>query len=250
MIIFAFVEPDIMWTERTRLLLGDDAMETLAQSHVLVVGLGGVGAICAEMLCRAGIGTLTIVDGDLLHETNRNRQLLALTSTDGLPKAEVMAERLRLINPDIRLHVVQEYLRDERLQEIIRQPYDYVVDAIDTVSPKVFLLYEGLKANQSIVSSMGAGGRTDPLQICIDDISATEHCRLAAVVRKRLRRMGVTSGIRAVFSKELVDRQSVITTEDEPNKKSNAGTISYMPNMFGCCCASVVIRSLTQKNHA
>ncbi len=239
-----------MWQERTRLLLGAEGIERLQHAHVLVVGLGGVGGIAAEMLCRAGIGEMTIVDGDRLHETNRNRQLLALVTTEGQPKAQVMAERLQAVNPDIRLHVIQEYIRDSRLQEIIRAPYDYVVDAIDTVSPKVFLLYEGLKAGQRIVSSMGAGGRLDPMQVRIDDISATEHCRLAAVIRKRLRRMGVTTGIQAVFSEELICKQSVVTTEDEQNKKSNVGTISYMPNVFGCCCASVVIRALTESFHA
>jgi len=241
---------DIMWQERTVLLIGSAGAERLRAAHVLVVGLGGVGAMAADMLCRAGIGEMTIVDGDLLHETNRNRQLLALSRHEGRPKAQVMAERLMDINPEVRLHVVEEYIRDERLQELIRLPYDYVVDAIDTVSPKVYLLFEGWKAGQHMVSSMGAGGRLDPSQVCTADISETEHCRLAAVVRKRLRRLGVTSGIEAVFSRELVDRGSVITTEDEQNKKSNVGTISYMPNLFGCHCAAAVIRGLLKQNHA
>lgn len=233
-----------MWQERTELLIGAEGLKKLKTAHVLVVGLGGVGAIAAEMLCRAGIGTLSIVDGDLLHESNRNRQILALSSTEGLSKVQVMTERLLQINPEVLIHSYPEYLRDERLQMLIRQPYDYVVDAIDTLSPKVYLLYEGVKAGQRIVSAMGAGGRLDPLQIDIQDISRTEHCRLASVVRKRLKRMGVTTGFQAIFSKELVERQSIISVEDEPNKKSNVGTISYMPNLFGCCCASVVIRHL------
>ena len=193
---------------------------------------------------------MTIVDGDRVHETNRNRQLLATVPQEGRLKAEVMAERLMQINPGLELHILPEYLHDSRLQEIVRQPYDYIVDAIDTLSPKVYLLYEAVQAGQRIVSSMGAGGRTDPTQVCIGDISETIHCRLAGVVRKRLRRLGVTSGIQTVFSKELVDRQSIVPA-DEQHKKSNVGTISYMPNIFGCCCASVVIRSLLQsESHA
>ncbi|MDR1171921.1 MAG: tRNA threonylcarbamoyladenosine dehydratase [Bacteroidales bacterium] len=226
------------------MLIHAENLEKLRSAHVLVVGLGGVGAYAAEMLCRAGIGKLTIVDGDTVQPSNRNRQLLALYSNEGRPKTEVMAERLRDINPDIQLETVSEFIRDEYLMEIAGRPYDYMVDAIDTLSPKVYLLYCALENRQRIVSSMGAGGKLDPLQIRVDDLSKTFNCRLAHVLRKRLRKLGVTTGIKAVFSTEQADKESVVPC-DEQNKKSVAGTISYLPAMFGCVCASVVVRDLT-----
>ena len=232
------------WLDRTRLLVGTEGVEKLAQAHVFVAGLGGVGAYAAEMIARAGVGRMTLVDGDVVHETNRNRQLLALHSTQGESKAKLMAARLRDINPEIQLTVLEEFIRDERLEELMIQPYDYVVDAIDTLSPKIFLLYYGLRNGQRIVSSMGAGGKTDPTQIKVADLSETCHCRLAHFLRKRLRKLGVEKGIQAVFSTEFASRESVELCDDEPNKKSVVGTISYMPAVFGCCCASVVIRDL------
>jgi len=227
------------------MLINAENLEKLGSAHVLVAGLGGVGAYAAEMLCRAGVGRLTIVDGDTVQSGNRNRQLLALCSTEGHQKTEVMAERLRDINPDIQLETISEFIRDERLVEIATRPYSYVVDAIDTLSPKVFLLYHALQNHQRIVSSMGAGGKLDPLQIRVDDLSKTYNCRLAYILRKRLRKSGVTTGIKAVFSTEQTDRESVLPC-DEQNKKSVVGTISYLPAMFGCVCAAVVIRDLIE----
>lgn len=225
------------------MLLKPAQIKRLQSSHVLVAGLGGVGAFAAEMLCRAGVGQLTIVDGDKVQASNRNRQLPALRSNEGRLKTEVMAERLSDINENLQLNVISEFLRDERLIEVISRPYDYVVDAIDTLSPKIYLLYYGKLNNQNIVSSMGAGGKMDPLQIKIDDLSKTYNCRLAYVLRKRLRKMNVTAGIKAVFSTEQTDRELVEPCEEQ-NKKSIVGTISYLPAMFGCVCASVVIRDL------
>ena len=227
------------------MLIGAENQGKLQSSHVLVAGLGGVGAYAAEALCRAGIGRLTIIDGDVVQPTNRNRQLLALCSNEGQSKTEVMAARLRDINPDIQVETINEFIRDERLVEIVSCPYDYVVDAIDTLSPKIFLLYYGLKNHQRIISSMGAGGKLDPLQIRVDDLSKTYNCRLAYILRKRLRKLGVTAGIKAVFSTEQVDRD-LVEPCDEQNKKSIVGTISYLPAMFGCVCASVVIRDLIE----
>jgi tRNA A37 threonylcarbamoyladenosine dehydratase len=231
------------WLSRTEMLLTPAKMERLQSSHVMVAGLGGVGAYAAEMLCRAGIGQLTVVDGDKVQASNRNRQLLALCSNEGRPKTEIMAERLLDINQNLKINVISDFIRDEQLIEIISRPYDYVVDAIDTLSPKMYLLYYGKLNNRKIVSSMGAGGKMDPLQIKIDDLSKTYNCRLAHVLRKRLRKLGVTSGIKAVFSTEQVDRELVEPCEEQ-NKKSIVGTISYLPAMFGCTCASVVIRDL------
>ncbi len=234
---------EIDWSARTEMLLGSENLTRLHSAHVLVAGLGGVGAYAAEMLGRAGIGRLTLIDGDMIQPSNRNRQLLALRSNEGRPKTEIMAERLRDINPDIHLELITEFIRDERLIEIASQPYDYMIDAIDTLSPKIFLLYYGLQNKQRIVSSMGAGGKLDPLQIRVDDLSKTYNCRLAYILRKRLRKLGVTSGIKAVFSTEQVDKE-LIEPCDEQNKKSVVGTISYLPAIFGCTCASVVIRDL------
>jgi tRNA A37 threonylcarbamoyladenosine dehydratase len=231
------------WNDRTRLLIGDDGIDKLRKSHVLVVGLGGVGAYAAEQLARAGIGRMTIVDGDVVNVTNRNRQLLALSSTQGRPKAEVMAERIRDINPDVELEVINQYMKDDAIIELVSKPYDYVVDAIDTVAPKVFLLYYAKQNNQRIVSCMGAGGKFHPEKIEIADIAQSNHCRLAFYIRKRLHRLGVFDGIKAVFSPEPVD-ESAIVNVSEQNKVSNVGTISYMPAAFGIFCASVVINDL------
>lgn len=234
------------WQERTRLLLGDEGFEKLNSSHVLVVGLGGVGGYVAEQLTRAGIGELTIVDGDVVSQSNMNRQLLALQSTQGKPKAEVMAARLRDINPDVKLHVVSQFMKDQALIDLISQPYDYVVDAIDTVSPKVFLLYYAVQNNQRIVSCMGAGGKMHPDKIEIADIDKSHHCHLAFYIRKKLHKLGIRTGIKVVFSPEPVSKSAVIEEESQ-NKASNVGTISYMPAAFGCFCTSVVINGLLEK---
>lgn len=231
------------WNDRTRLLIGDDGIEKLRQSHVLVVGLGGVGAYAAEQLARAGIGRMTIVDGDVVNITNRNRQLLALGSTQGRPKADVMAERIRDINPEVELEVINRYMKDDAIIELVSKPYDFIVDAIDTVAPKVFLLYYAKQNNQRVVSCMGAGGKFHPEKIEIADIAQSNHCRLAFYIRKRLHRLGVFDGITAVYSPEPVD-ESAIVNVNEQNKVSNVGTISYMPAAFGIFCASVVINGL------
>jgi tRNA A37 threonylcarbamoyladenosine dehydratase len=236
------------WQERTALMLGEEGLEKLKKAHVLVVGLGGVGAYAAEQLCRAGIGKMTIVDGDAVEETNRNRQLPALISTSGKSKAVILGERFRDINPDLELQVINEYLKDERMTEILDQaPYHYVIDAIDTLSPKVFLIYHSFQRHIPVVSSMGAGGKMDPSMIRISDLSESYNCKLARILRKRLGRMGVRKGVTVVFSPEEVDKEKV-RIEESRNKRSTVGTISYMPPLFGCYCASVVIRDLV-KNH-
>lgn len=232
------------WLSRTELLLGKERLERLQRAHVLVAGLGGVGAYVAEQLCRAGIGEMTIIDGDRVEVTNKNRQLPAIDSNIGLPKAEVMAARFREINPDIRLHVINDFIRDDRMVEVLEMArYDYVVDAIDTLAPKIFLIYHCLQKGLKVVSSMGAGGKMDPMQIRIADISKSYNCTLARMLRKRLHKLGVYKGVKVVFSPEEVDPEAVVLSESE-NKKSNVGTISYMPPLFGCYCASVVIRDL------
>ena len=208
-----------------------------------MVGLGGVGAYAAEQLARAGIGRMTIVDGDVVNVTNRNRQLLALGSTQGRPKADVMAERILDINPEVELEVINRYMKDDAIIELVSKTYDFIVDAIDTVAPKVFLLYYAKQNNQRVVSCMGAGGKFHPEKIEIADIAQSNHCRLAFYIRKRLHRLGVFDGITAVYSPEPVD-ESAIVNVNEQNKVSNVGTISYMPAAFGIFCASAVINGL------
>lgn len=235
---------DDNWQIRTELLIGKENINKLANSHVLVAGLGGVGSYTAEQLCRAGIGKLTIVDGDTVHRTNRNRQLAALLSTEGIAKTEVVGLRLKDINPGIELNIVNRYLKEDSMEELLQQPYDFVVDAIDTLAPKVKLLFYGHKHGQRVVSSMGAGGKFDPLQIEVVDISETKNCRLAYYIRKKLHTMDVWTGITTVYSPEVVSRRAVQLESGEFNKKSSVGTISYMPAIFGCICASVVIREI------
>lgn len=233
------------WNVRTELLLGKEKIERLRQSHILVVGLGGVGAYAAEMICRAGVGRMTIVDADTVNESNLNRQLPALHSTLGQQKAEVMARRLKDINPELDLTVYAEFIRDERTEEILdSQTFDFVVDAIDSVSPKVYLMYHAFMRKIPLVSSMGAGAKSDPTQIKIADISKTFNCGLAKAVRKRLNRMGISKGIPVVFSTELANPDAVIPVEDEECKITTAGTVSYMPATFGCFLASYVIRNV------
>lgn len=233
------------WLDRTELLLGNEKLNKLKNCHVLVIGLGGVGAYAAEMLCRAGIGTMTIVDGDNVELSNLNRQLPGLHSNLHKEKAEVLAERFRDINPSINLTVVTEYLHGERMVEILSQKYDYVVDAIDTLAPKVFLIYHSLKLGLPIVSSMGAGGKLNPELVKSSDISKSYNCKLARVLRKRLGKLGIRKGIKVVFSAEEVPEEAV-RVEEGLNKKSTVGTISYMPPVFGCHIASVVIRDLIE----
>ena len=233
------------WKQRTRLLLGEEKSERLRQAHVLVVGVGGVGAYAAEMLCRAGVGRLTLVDADTVQPTNINRQLPALHSTLGQPKVEVLAARFRDINPEVELTVLPVFLKDENIPQLLDAArYDFVVDAIDTLAPKCHLIAEVLRRRIKIVSSMGAGAKSDITQIRFADIWDTYHCGLSKAVRKRLQKMGMKRRLPVVFSTEQADPSAVILVDDEQNKKSSAGTVSYMPAVFGCYLAEYVIRKL------
>ena len=226
-------------------MLGEEKMERLQQAHVLVVGLGGVGAYAAEMICRAGVGRMTIVDADTVQPTNINRQLPALHSTMGREKAEVLAVRFKDINPDIQLTVLPVFLKDDNIPELLDAArYDFVVDAIDTLAPKCYLITEALKRHIKIVSSMGAGAKSDITQIRFADIWDTYHCGLSKAVRKRLQKLGIKRKLPVVFSTEQADPKAVLLTEDEQNKKSTCGTVSYMPAVFGCYLAEYVIKRL------
>ncbi|MFN5705993.1 MAG: ThiF family adenylyltransferase [bacterium] len=236
------------WMARTEVLLGEEKIQNLLKANVLVVGLGGVGGICAEMIARSGVGKMTIVDADVVEATNRNRQVPALISTDGQLKSEVMAQRIKDINPDIELTIISEFIRDERTNEILDTgKFDYAVDCIDTLSPKVFFIKACLDRNIPLVSSMGAGGKFDPTKVEVIDISETYQCNLAKYVRKRLRKYGVNKGFKVVFSPEAADQSRIFESEKAYPKKSVIGTISYMPAAFGITCASVVVRELLEK---
>lgn len=232
------------WLERTELLLGAEKLAMLRNAHVLVVGVGGVGAYAAEMIARAGIGQLTIADADNVSPSNINRQLVALHSTIGRPKCEILAERLKDINPELELHIVNRFIKDSETDALLDSAkFDYVVDAIDTLSPKLALIKGALDRGIPLVSSMGAGAKTDPTLMEIKDIAKTHHCPLAHMLRKRLHKIGIKRGFRAVFSPEPVREGAMILCEEQ-NKKSNVGTISYIPALFGIGCASVVIRDI------
>lgn len=232
------------WLERTTLLLGEEKLEQLKRASVLVVGLGGVGAYAAEMIARAGVGRMTIADADTVSATNINRQLIALHSTIGREKSDLMAERLRDINPEIELTVINRFIKDDETDALLDSDhFDFVVDAIDTLSPKLALIKGALDREIPLVSSMGAGAKTDPTKMEICDISRTHHCPLAHMLRKRLHKIGIRKGFHAVFSPEPVREGAMILCEEQ-NKKSNTGTISYIPALFGIGCASVVVRSL------
>jgi len=321
------------WTERTELLLGADGLARLNAACVAVVGLGGVGATAAEMLARAGVGSLVLIDSDTVGESNLNRQLIALRSTLGQSKSSVLAARLRDINPDIRLCLISEYINEDNIPSVFssiascpmqelgsenvslsldptvrfapvppltvprvarfseptpasgnndsyagdgefisgrlaalgsrgRGPallggpgleektlreggIDYVVDAIDTLSPKIALIQYCLKNDIRLVSSMGSGAKVDATKIRVADISGTKQCPLAHMLRKRLHKLGITTGFQAVYSEEAPRRDSVIL-EESRNKKSQVGTISYLPTVFGCVCAQTVICEIAE----
>ena len=235
----------INWKQRTELLLGEDKMARLQSAHVLVVGLGGVGAYAAEMICRAGVGRMTIVDADTVQITNLNRQLPAMHSTLGMFKADVLEARFKDINPDLELKVLPVFLKDENIPDLLdADEYDFIVDAIDTLSPKCYLIYHALQRRIKIVSSMGAGAKSDITQVRFADLWDTYHCGLSKAVRKRLQKMGVKRKVPVVFSTEQADPKAVLLTDDEMNKKSTCGTVSYMPAVFGCYLAEYVIKRL------
>ncbi|MBK8806319.1 MAG: tRNA threonylcarbamoyladenosine dehydratase [Bacteroidales bacterium] len=234
------------WLSRTELLLGNEILHYLQSKNILVVGLGGVGAYAAEHIVRSGIGTLTIVDADVYSLTNINRQLGALHSTIGLNKTDVLKQRFLDINPEVKITTVKNFISKDEIIELLNQNFDYVIDAIDTLQPKVDLAEACVRKNIPLVSSLGSGGKRDISQIQVAEIENTHSCKLGFYFRKRLHRLGIRSGFKAVFSPEVVPREAIEITE-ETNKVSFAGTISYMPAAYGLHCAATVINDLLKK---
>lgn len=235
------------WLQRSELLIKNEGIEKLKNANVLVVGLGGVGSFAAEFLARAGVGNLTIVDGDTVDITNVNRQLPALHSTVGKNKVEVVAERIFDINPEVHLIPINEFLSPERMDEMLENnKFDYVLDCIDSVSPKLALIKACRRRKIKIVSSMGAGGKMDPSKVMVRDLSKTNNCYLAKQIRKRLKKEGITKGFRCVFSTEIQNEDSLKLTDGSNFKKSFYGTISYMPALFGLNAAAEIINYLVK----
>lgn len=235
------------WTERAALLFKPEGLNKLRNAKVIVVGLGGVGSFAAEFLARAGVGTMTIVDGDVVDITNINRQLPALHSTVGQPKVKIVGDRLMDINPELNLIRIQEFLSPERAFEIVSNEYDYVLDCIDSVTPKLNLIIACKRKKVKIISSMGAGGKMEASKVKVADISKTVNCFLAKAIKKRLKAEKIDKGIKVVFSSEIQDQSSLKPTDGSNYKKSFYGTNSYMPGLFGLYAAEMVIRNLLKK---
>ncbi|CAA0154588.1 ThiF family adenylyltransferase [Tenacibaculum maritimum] len=232
------------WLERTELLVQKEGLNKIKKANILIVGLGGVGSFAAEFIARAGVERLTIVDGDVFDETNKNRQLPALNSTVGKSKVKVIQERLLDINPEIKLTVLEEFLSPERAFEIVSKEYDYVLDCIDSITPKINLIVAARRKKVKLISSMGAGGKLDATKIRVKDISKTKNCTMARVLRRRLKELNINKGIKAVYSEEVQIANSVKITDGTNFKKSYYGTISYMPAAFGLQAAAFVINQL------
>lgn len=234
------------WDSRTRRLTGEAGADALAHLRVLVVGVGGVGGYAVEMLARSGVGSLTLVDADAVSASNLNRQIIALRDDIGKPKVALFRSRIRAINPAARVEAIEEFLTPEGVGPLLDRGFDYVIDAIDTVAPKVALLAECLRRRIPVVSSMGAGGRLDPARVGYRDLWETREDGLARAVRQRLKRLGLRRPLTVVASDEP-PRPSAVIGLDQPNKRSSYGTLATIPSMFGILLASHVINRCLSK---
>lgn len=236
-----------VWQERAELLFKEEGLQKLKKAKVMVVGMGGVGSFAAEFLARAGVGSMTIVDGDTVDITNINRQLPALHSTIGKAKVQIVGDRLMDINPELNLVRIEEFISPERAHEIITGDFDYILDCIDSITPKVNLILAAKRKRIKVISAMGAGGKMQASKIVIKDIAKTDVCPLAKQIRKRLKKEGISSGVKAVFSKEKPDESSLKMTDGTNFKKSFFGTNSWIPALFGLHSAEYVVRYILSK---
>ena len=231
------------WLQRGELLLGEEKQGVLANAHLLVVGLGGVGSWAAEMLCRAGVGAFTLVDADVVDVTNINRQMPALASTVGQPKCDVVAERLRAINPDVKITVKQMFITPENVPALLDEGgFDFVVDAIDTLDPKGALIRGCWERDIKIISSMGAGAKCNLADIRCGDLWKSEHCTLAKNVRRLLRDARGKHKLPVIFSAEEPRRDAI-----RPNPQGGKpiiGSLAYFTATFGCYIAEYVIKNI------
>lgn len=232
---------------RSELLVGKIGLEKLASSHVIIIGLGGVGSYAAEAIARSGIGHMTIVDGDIVQLSNINRQLQALHTTIDQSKAQLLSQRILDINPHIKLTVIDQFLLPEMIHDLLETSFDFVLDCIDSVTPKLEIIKTCKQRKIKFISAMGAGGKMDPRSIHIADINETRDCFFSREIRKRLRKEGYNYGIKVVYSDEVVSKDKMELTDGTNYKKSYYGTISYMPAMFGMTMASYVIQKLLAK---
>lgn len=236
------------WTERAELLFKPEGLKKLEKANILIVGVGGVGSFAAEFIVRAGVGKITIVDGDVVDITNINRQLPALHSTVGLAKIDVVGDRLMDINPELQLTKIKEFLSPERAFEMVSDEFDYVMDCIDSVTPKLNLIIAAKRKRIKIISSMGAGGKMEAAKVKVADISNTENCFLAKAIKKRLKAVKIDKGVKVVYSSEIQDESSLVKTDGKNYKKSFYGTNSYMPGLFGLYAAETVIRHILKRD--
>lgn len=231
------------WLCRNELLLGHDKCKRLSETRVLVVGLGGVGSWASEMLCRAGVGAMTIVDADVVDITNINRQMPAMRATVGKPKCHVVADRLHCINPEMVLDVKDYFIDENNIPQLLKEfDYDYVVDAIDSLDSKAALIVECWQRGIKIVSSMGAGAKSDLSQIRRGSLWRSEHCTLAKNLRRMLREWKGRYDLPVIFSVERPDKSAV-----KPNPQGGKpiiGSLGYFTTVFGCYLAEHVIDNI------
>lgn len=230
--------------ERSHILIGDEGIKRLQDSHVFLAGMGGVGSFTAEALARMGVGELTLIDHDVVSGSNMNRQLVALQSTIELSKADVMAERIKDINPDCKINILKEFLTPESIPELLKQDFDVIVDAIDSMSSKATLLETAWRNKTPVFASMGAGGKLDPTQVRTGDIMKTSMCKLAKQLRGHLRKRGVGKGIQAVYSIEQPMPALPPESVGRGRPRAVNGTVSYMPSIFGLTLAGMVINHI------
>ncbi len=230
--------------ERTHILIGDEGIEKLQNSHIFLAGIGGVGSYTAEALARMGVGKMTLVDHDVVSGSNMNRQLVALRSTVDVLKADVIAARIKDINPDCQVTLITDFLTPESIPTVLSQDYDVVIDAIDSLSSKAALLETAWRNEMTVFASMGAGGKLDPTQVKTGDLMDTSICKLAKHLRGQLRKRGVGRGIQTVYSLEA----PLPPLPPEPVSRGRAravnGTVSYMPSIFGLTLAGLVINHI------